>query len=357
MGALSCRITALAVLLAAGCTEKPRVLRLYNWVSNVAPETIAAFEKKYGCTVEITTFDTNEEMMERLRVGGRANFDLIVPSSYLIGQMKKEDLIVRIDHTRCPNVKRNFDSKFIKMLQEDPELLYAVPYGISHSGLLYARNAVPAGVDVGTWAVLGDPALKSHIFLLNDMRETLGAALLHLGYSVNSTDEREVAAAADQLIKWTANDCRWDSDDAMFEENNGYRTWVWHAYGDTANHLLLGNAEPITHPDLAFASPREGCVFSCEELVISANSANPDLAYAFIDFLYADPEVGKTQMKYLGSLLPSVPALGALSPAQRRLIEPSPEDLSKGQLLVGFEGRPDVQAFYEREWNRVIRSK
>ena len=346
---------ALAFVLAAGCTEKPRVLRLYNWVSNIAPETVAAFERKYGCKVEISTFDTNEEMLER--VGGRADFDLIAPSSYVIGQMRKERLIVRIDHSRCPNVKRNFDPKFVTMLQEDPELLYAVPYGLSHAGLLYTSNAVPAGVDVGTWAVLGDPALRSHAFLLDDMREALGVGLLYLGHSANSTDEREVAAAADQLIKWSANGCRWDSDDAMFEENDSYQTWVWHAYGDTANHLLLGNGEPVAHPDLAFASPREGCVFSCEELVVSAHASNPDLAHAFIDFLYSDPAVGKAQMEYLGSLLPCVPALGALSPEQRRLIEPSQEELARGQLLEGFEDRPDVQAFYEREWSRVVRSR
>ena len=168
-------------LLLFGCTEKPRVLRLYTWFEYTAPEVIAAFEAKYECKVEVTNFDDNEAMMERLRTDGVGDFDIIVPSTYMIGQMVKERMIVPIDHTRCPSVKRNFLKEYSRMLPDDPELKYAVPYGISRSGLMYATNRIPAGVDVNTWSVLGNPALKGHVFMLNDMREVLGIALIYKG--------------------------------------------------------------------------------------------------------------------------------------------------------------------------------
>ncbi len=39
------------------------------------------------------------------------------------------------------------------------------------------------------------------VSLLDDARETLGAALLHLGYSLNSTDEAEIREAGDLVAE------------------------------------------------------------------------------------------------------------------------------------------------------------
>lgn len=342
-------------LLLSGCTEKPKVLRIYTWFEYTAPEVIAAFERKYDCTVEIVTFDTNEEMIVKLRDEGCGAYDIIVPSVYLVRQMAKEKMIVPIDHAKCPSVKRNFLREYSRMLPDDPELKYAVPYGISRSGLMYATNRIPAGVDVGTWSVLGNPALKGHIFMLNDMREVLGIALIYKGYSVNSEDADEIAAAADQVLAWAPNIVQWDSDDSLFSKA-GDTIWLWHTYGDTANQMMSEEG-PATLSGMSLANPKEGSIFSCEVMAVSSGCRNGDLAYAFIEFLYADAGIGRAHMNYNGCLLPSAPALEVLSPKFRELVVPPPEVLSRAQVLKGFDDKLEVQALYERAWERIVRER
>ena len=348
---------AASVLALAGCSEKPRVLRVYNWFEYTAPDVVSAFERKYNCTVEIVTFDTNEEMITKLRDDGCGAYDLIVPSTYCVRQMAKEGMIVPVDHTKCPSVKKNFLSEYSKMLPEDPEFCYSVPYGISRSGLMYATNRMPAGVAVDSWAVLGNPALKGHIFMVDDMREILGLALIYRGCSANSEDAGEIAAAADQILAWAPNVGLWDSYDSMLEKG-GDAICLWLTYGDMANYVMFGKgAESFPDTGMALADPKEGSIFSCEVLTVSSGCRDADLAHAFIEFLYGDAEIGRAHMTFNGCLLPSAPALEKISPKFRELVVPSPEVLSRGHILKGFDSKPEVQALYERAWERVVKSR
>lgn len=343
-------------LLTSGCTEKPKVLRLYTWLDYISPEVVAAFEKKYDCTVEISIFDNNEEMISKLRTDGCDGYDVIVPSTYVVRQMAKERMIVPIDHSRCPNVRKNFKKGYVKVVPEDPELKYAVPYSISPTGFLYATNRIPRGVDINSWAVLGNPAFKGRISLLDDMREVIGAGLMYLGYSLNSTNEQEITAAVAQVEKWLPNVHHWDSEDYKFEVPTG-RIWIGQGFGQVARQVILGDDETPPRRDLAFAYPKEGFNYSCEELVLSAGCRNDDLAYAFLDFLYSDPEIGRTNMQYVYGVLPSEPAIAALDPEFRRCIEAEAEVLPRAQVLRGFDDRPDIQALYERLWEKIIRER
>ena len=350
--------TALAAaLLLTGCTEKPRVLRLYTWFEYTAPEVVSAFERKYGCTVEISTFDTNEEMLTKLRDDGCGAYDIIVPSIYLVQQRAKEGMIVPVDHAKCPSVKRNFLREYSKMMPDDPEFKYAVPYGISRSGLMYSTKRIPSGVTVDSWAILGNPALKGHIFMVDDMREILGLALIYRGCSANSEDAGEIAAAADQILAWAPNVALWDSYDSMLEKG-GDAIWLWHTYGDMANYVMCGKgASAFTGLGMALADPKEGCLFSSEVMTVSSGCRDADLAHAFIEFLYADAEIGRAHMVFNGCLLPSAPALEKVPPKFRELIVPSAEVLARGQVLSGFDGKPEVQALYEKAWERVVKGR
>ena len=347
---------AASILALAGCTEKPRVLRLYTWVEYTAPEVVSAFERKYNCTVEIVTFDTNEDMLTRLRDDGCGAYDVIVPSVYLVRQMAREGLIAPVDHAKCPSVKRNFLREYAKMMSDDPEFKYAVPYGISRSGLMYSTRRIPSGMTVDSWSILGNPAVRGHVFMIDDMREVLGLALIYRGCSANSEDAGEIAAAADQILAWAPNVALWDSYDSMLEKS-GDEIWLWHTYGDMANYVMSGTAKAFAGMGMAIADPKEGCIFSSEVMTVSSGCRDADLAHAFIEFLYADAEIGRAHMVFNGCLLPCAPALEKVPPKVRELIVPSPEVLSRGQSLSGFDGRPEVQALYEKAWERIVKGR
>ena len=350
-----CALAALALALA-GCEEKPKVLRLYSWIEFVSPEIVDAFEKRYGCTVEIQTFDSNEAMIEHLRTEGTECCDIIFPTGYIVSQMRKDGLIIPIDHAKCPSVKRNFCRDYVSSIPEDPDLEYSVPFSISSTGFFYSTNSIPKGVDVATWSVLGNPALKGRISLVDDMREVIGMGLMALGASVNSENAGEIDAAVDLVLGLIPNIDHWDSEDYRFEVPSG-RIWIGHGYSSSSFQTIVGDQPESPRKDLAFAYPREGYIVSCDGMVVSSGCRDRDLAFAFIEFLYADPEIGRKSMRHICGILPSVPALAALEPEFREMIVPPPAVRDRGQVLRGFYEKPQVQALYDRGWERIVTAR
>ena len=61
------------------------VLKIYIWSDYMDEEvTPKEFEKLTGVKVKIDHYESNEEMMAKLQVGGIAQYDLIVPTDYII---------------------------------------------------------------------------------------------------------------------------------------------------------------------------------------------------------------------------------------------------------------------------------
>ena len=182
---------ALAAAVASGCTPesvKGSQLHIYTWSDYISPAVQRSFEEALGVTIVIDTFESNEAMYAKLKAGG-SGYDIIMPTSYQIATMAKEGMIDKLDHSRIPNVRKNFDKAFASQII-DPTFEYNVPYAVTYTGLAILTNKVPAGVDVSSWAVLGESAFKGRVTLLDDIREVIGAGLMYLGYSVNSTNPK-----------------------------------------------------------------------------------------------------------------------------------------------------------------------
>ena len=343
---------ALAMLALVGCKEK-KELHVYTWADYISPDVVAAFEAAHDCKVVIDTFDTNEAMYAKLKAGA-TGYDILFPSSYMVGLLAKENLIVKLDHTKCPSLKKNFYTPYAKMLPEDPELVYAAPYSSSPTILFYDPSKIPEGTDMETWQVLANPNLKGKVTFLDDMREVIGAGLMSLGYSINSTKQEEIDAAVEQVLKWRENVRKFDSESYKTEVASG-SSWIGQGFGQVARQVILGEAEDGSdaRPDLKYAYPREGFTESCEEMVISSGAANPDLAYALIEFLYSNVEMGVKNMEYVLGMLPCTPAIEALSPEIREAVVAKPEIMAKGQVILGLESVPGAMEMYAKAWDRI----
>ena len=187
-----CLAACLFACCLAGCGKNSRSLHIYTWSDYIAPEVIAEFEKANDCKVVVDTFDSNETMYAKLKAGG-TGYDIITPSSYLVELMAREGLVSKLDHAKLPNVKANFDPSFANQVI-DPSFTFSVPYAVTYTGFCYAKDRMPEGADVESWSILCNDALKSKITLLDDIREVIGAGLMSLGYSVNSTNPAEIDA-------------------------------------------------------------------------------------------------------------------------------------------------------------------
>ena len=337
----------------AGCGKDSRVLHIYTWSDYIAPEVIEQFEKENNCKVVIDTFDSNETMYAKLKAGG-AGYDIIMPSSYFVSTMAKEGLIMELDHSKLPNVKKNFDESFKSQIL-DPEFKYNVPYAVTYTGFMYAKDKVPAGVDIESWKALENSDFNGKITLLDDMREVIGAGLMSLGYSINSKDPAEIDAAVAQVLKWKATARKFDSE-SYKNEVASKATWVGLGYSTDATQVILGEEEGEERDDIGFVLPNEGFTIACDEMVISSKSENPDLAYKFIDFVYRS-EMAKANMEYIMGPMPVKPAIEALDADYRKQIILAPEKISKGQPLDTIENDPVAKKLYDDAWDRIKATK
>ena len=345
---------AQAAAQASGCDlEACRggELHIYTWSDYIAPEVVLGFEKGLNCRVIIDTFDSNEAMYAKLKAGG-TGYDLMTPTSYQIEAMAQEKMIAEFDHSRIPNVRKNFDKAFENQII-DPSFKYNVPYAVTYGGFLYQKDAIPEDADVRTWAILGNSALRGRITLLDDIRETLGGALMFLGFSINSTNADELAAAAQKLIEWRVNVRKFDAESYKTEVPSG-ATFLGHGYSTDATQVIVGDEEEGMEPrdDIGFALPREGFSIAFDEFVLAAGCKRPDLAYAFINYIY-EPEVAAANMNYICGPCPVKPGIALLDDDYRNLVLVDPETMSHGQVIRGFTNKPEVQELYNRTWDKV----
>lgn len=324
--------------LAAG--ERTRVLHVYTWSDYFDSEVLHDFEVKTKCHVAVDYFDSNESMYAKIKAGG-GGYDIITPSSYMSAVMEKQGMLVPLNHSLIPNLD-NMDKNFTKHT-EDPDMRYSVPYTRTVSGVGYDSRRV-AAADLGSWDIFGRTAYSRRMTMLNDMRETIGAALKYLGYSLNTTNEKELDEAGEVLKGWKKNLAKFDVDEAKIGLGAGEFLAV-HAYnGDVA--LIMEE-----NPDVDFYIPKEGSSLASDDFVIAVDSPNVDLAHAFIDHML-DPEVAVANMESIRYFMPNPAAVAMLDEELRenRAFNVEEEVMEKCEVIrdLGADN-----AKYVRIWDRV----
>ena len=326
-------------------------LHIYTWSDYIAPEVIQGFEKALNCKVVVDTFESNEAMYAKLKAGG-TGYDIITPSSYQVKMMAREKMIVELDHKKIPNVRKNFDKSFSKQIL-DPTFKYNVPYAVTYTGFMYAKAKVPAGAAIDSWSILENPAFKGRVTLLDDIREVIGAGLMYKGHSINSTDPKEIDEAVAAVLKWRENLRKFDAESYKTEVASG-ATYIGHGYSTDTTQVIVGDEDEGMPPrdDIGFALPKEGFTIAFDEMVVAAGAKRPDLAYAFINYVY-DGDVAAANMDYLCGPTPVAPGIAKLDADYRKLIVLSDEQLRNGQVLDSIDDKPGAMELYNKAWDKI----
>lgn len=329
--------------ISVSCGEKKRTLHLYNWGDYIDPEVVAQFEKEFHCIVKIDFFDSNEAMYAKLNAGAEG-YDVAVPSSFMATNLRQQGLLRKLDHSRIPNLK-NLDQSFM-VKHPDPNSDYMVPYMVSFIGIGYdsrkVKNFKPS------WAMFDRRDLKGRMTLLDEMRPDIGAALKFLGYSINSTDEKELARARDVVIHWKKNIARFGVDDAKMGLASGEFDLIHNYSGD----ILQIQKE---NEYLLFAIPVEGTSINDDDLVIPSTARDVDLAYDFINFLLR-PDICAKNMTFICYLAPN-PAAVSLMPESFRTnksIFPGDDIMSRCEVMRDL-GPDNVK--YTKIWDEIKAAK
>jgi len=256
-------------------------LAFFNWSEYMDPDLITAFQDEFGVTVTEDFYPSNEEMFAKISPGG-TGYDVIVPSDYMISILRSEALIQPIQKDAVPN-HVNIADKFADP-PFDPGNTYTQPYQWGTTGV---------GVDLGvtgpdiplTWGLLFDAdlaeqyGLSGKISLLDDPRETMGAALKYLGYSLNSTSADELAEAEAVIADAVSRVAAFDSDQYSELVVAG-ETIAGHGYsGNFLWDFEEGESE------YTYFVPDEGGTVWVDGMAVLVDAPHPCTAFAFINFL------------------------------------------------------------------------
>lgn len=288
----------------AGCSKKADddvTLYVYNWGQYISEgdedsiDVIAEFEKKYpNIHVKYSTFDSNEIMYSKL-VGGGITVDVVVPSDYMVGRMRQEGMLQELNYDNIPNAKY-IDANF-RGMGFDPEDKYSVPYTWGTVGIIYNSKYVDEA-DVTGWELLWNEKYAGKILMFDNSRDAFGIAEFLLGYSINTTDEAELKAAADKLAEQKPVVQQYVMDQ-IFDAMENEEAWIAPYYA--GDYLMMVEE----NPDLKFYRPaHQGFNVFTDSLCIPTCAQSKEAAETFINFLI-DPEISAQNLDYLGYSVPA----------------------------------------------------
>lgn len=329
-----------AGLFLASCGDKKPELHLFTWDDYLNPELILKFEQEHNCRLVIDIFDSNEAMLAKLKAGA-TGYDVLVPTSYMVKVLAREGMIVELDKSKLPNLS-HVDPVYLESLAFDKEMKWSVPYMLAPTGIAYLSDRVE-NVEP-SWRIFERADLKGRMTMLNDSRETIGAALKVLGYSINTTDQAQIDQARDLVISWKKNLAKFESD--QYDSGLASAEFLLsQAYAGDAYQAQEDNDK------IEFILPAEGTSVACDDLVISKDAPNPELAYAFINFI-TDPANAASNMEYIYYLAPNKSAYELVSQEFREIeaLFLDEETMKKCEVI---DDLGENNALYNKAWDLV----
>ena len=256
-------------------------ITLYNWTEYMDPALLKKFRKEHGVKVTEDFYPSNEELLARIQ-GGASGYDVIVPSDYMVSIMIKEGLLVKLSPDAIPN-RENVAADFASP-PYDPELAYSMPFQFGTTGLGVNLEEMPEDFP-RSWSLIFDPEVSEQfsgrISLLDDPRETIGAALKYLGYSLNETDDEKLQEAAD-LVRDASTRLAAFTSDQYSDFLVGGETTIGHGFSGTWQFAFV---EQDNFEQWEYFVPEEGGTIWTDNMAVLANSEHPCSSQTFINFI------------------------------------------------------------------------
>ena len=350
-GGLACVL--LATLIVTGTAARSeRVVNVCSWGEYIDESLITEFEEQTGIRVNYQTAESNEALYSLIKMGG-ADFDVIVPSDYMIARLIQEDMLAELDYSHIPNFQLIDDT--YKNLSYDPENKYTVPYAWGTLGIIY--NTTMVSGPITSWDAMFDPQYAGQVLMINNSRDALAAALLDLGYSINTTDESQLEEAF-ALLKNAKDSGVYQAfvmDEVLQKMEGGNAAIAMYYAGDYLT--MLENNE-----DLAFVIPEEGSNWFVDAMCVLKDTQHMAEAEEWINFI-ASTSSNLANMDYIWYASPNREALEQypayyqevneeeLDPEIFQIMAPPAETLDRCEI---YENLPkETLKLYDRLWTRL----
>ena len=329
-----------ALVGCSGSNKDKIVLNVLNYGEYIDMDLLDEFENKFDVKINYEIYPTPEDMYTKVK-SGATNYDLIISSDYMIERLIREGWALELDYGNIPNYQ--FIDEDFKKTAFDPEGKYTVPYFWGTLGILYDTTKVDGTPT--SWDLLWDENYSGQILMMDSQRDSLGAALKKLGYSLNTTNESELEQAKELLIQqkplvlaYVVDEVR----DMMI--------------GGEAAVALLWSGEAVAamgeNENLSYYVPEEGSNVWVDAMFIPKTVSNKKEAERFINFL-TDKESTLLNIDYVWY---STVHTEAINEVEEFLFDnpgfnPSDDILDRTEM---FRDLGDSLQLYYRIWTEVL---
>ncbi len=367
-------ITAVLLSSCAGGKDRSKTLVIYNWGEYMSREsdTYTLYGKDYEITdviedfkakypeydVVYSTYDDNEKMYPMI---DKESFDIIIPSDYMVVRLLKENKLQKLDMSKLPNVEKYMDQSLASIRFDPDEAIsnqvydYAAPYMYCTVGLIYNRDELGQLTDTdpaAVWDILFDTSWENRIGMYNSMRESIGASLNYLGYSLNTVAAAELEEAKNLLIEQRKSVKPIVGIDDLKDKYVSGELVAGIAW--SGDHVVCqqklqdGGQDPEM---LQYILP-QGSNMSIDMMCIPENAENVEAAHAFINFMY-EPEIALKNAVYVGYSSPHTEVKQQLPVeiTSNTSYYPDAETMESLELYFSSE---EIDTTYDKIWQTVL---
>jgi spermidine/putrescine transport system substrate-binding protein len=333
--------------------ERDATLQVYTWEAYINQACVNSFAKKYKCKVQVTTFNTMNEALSKLRSG--LSYDLLIGATVdVLGQLIEGKLIQPLNHSYIPNISQawpDYTNPFY-----DQHWQYTVPYTIYTTGITWRKDLVDENpyAMANPWAMPWQPKYKGRVAILDDYREGICLGLMKNGlFDLNTTNYRQIATSRQALqdLNGLVN-LRIDNND--YSEVPAGQTWITNAWsGDmaaAASYMPKGvNVDVVGY---WFPPDGRGPVANDTNLVLRS-ATNPVLAHTFLNYMLDLPNVLENiswngYMQPLTGVTPQVLVKEQILPPSLISTAVQPSTFRRG--LFELQLPVDADALWQQAW-------
>lgn len=301
-------LTAPAILKASDALASSGQVNVFAWGDYIQQNMIDLFEKDTGIKVNLSTFGSNDEAVQKLKAAGGKGFDVIFPSVTNGPNYYPDELLQPLDEAKITN-----EGNLIPSMVRDSVQLgatyrgkrYLLPFDWGTEAVTFNAKALPmSDADVSFGSLWTPEAAGKAAFRQKSVLMGVGLYLDAIGqvksnrmldvYKSEDDARRVWDACANFVIDHKKNIAAfWNN---ATEAENAFKqagakigqTW------DTTGLLL--NREDA---DWKYRMPKEGGITWMDSIGIPSGADNVEQSYAFINAMFT-PQMGGLLSKNTG---------------------------------------------------------
>ncbi|WP_312936243.1 polyamine ABC transporter substrate-binding protein [Pseudomonas sp.] len=347
------------LLLAAGVANAAESVKIYNWSSYIAPDTLQNFQKATGIVPTYDVYDSNETLDGKLMTGN-SGYDVVFPSNHFMARQIQGKALKRLDKAQLPNWQ-NLDPRLLKVLEvNDPGNQYGFPYLWGSTGIGYNIDKVKAvlgdSAPLDSWDLIFKPEYLSKlkgcgVAMLDNGPELLPIALNYLGLPHHSQKPEDYEKAKALLMKVRPYISYFHSSKYTGDLANGDVCVVVGFSGDVLQ--AKNRAEEAKNGvKVGYSIPKEGAPLWFDMVAMPVDAPDEKQAYAYMNYLL-QPDVMANISNSVQYANGNAKANALVKPelTQNTMIYPSDDGMSK---LFALESMPaKIDRIRTRIWTSI----